>query len=364
MMTDRTLPVEAFAASQITTAWLRRVLAAGGLSNAPVVDFTVAAVGTGQAATSCRITLEYDGDSTGLPATLIAKFPSDDELARTTAALRGTYLREVRFYRDLQPWISIRTPQCYFAEINDPGPAFAVVLEDLFPADQGDQLAGCDVEFARAALRELVGLHAPTWRDRSILDLPWVNSDYPNLPAILAKVYQDGLPQFMARCAPGLAPDELAFLERLGRVDEYPCFPARKSYCVVHNDFRLDNFLYVPSSNVDTVHIVDWQTYGSGNPMTDVAYFLGGCLLPEVRAEVEADLVINYHCWLTENDVHGYSLDECWEDYRRGSYHGLMYAMAGMTNVAASDRGDELFKTMAQRHTRQILDLAADDFID
>jgi hypothetical protein len=41
-----------------------------------------------------------------------------------------------------------------------------------------------------------------------------------------------------------------------------------------------------------------------------------------------------------------------------------MYAMAGMTNVAASDRGDELFKTMAQRHTRQILDLAADDFIN
>ena len=152
-------------------------------------------------------------------------------------------------------------------------------------------------------------------------------------------------------------------LQRLGAQNEYPGFPEDKLYCVVHNDFRLDNFLYEEDRIAETLHVVDWQTYGSGNPMTDVAYFLGGCLLPEVREAVEKSLVAEYHDQLVASGVTDYDRDECWQDYRVGAFHGLMYAMAGMVHVTRSARGDDMFRTMAQRHTRQVLDLGADDLL-
>ena len=354
---------EAFAISQMTTDWLSRALSAAGVNDAQVLGFRTTPVGTGQAALCCRIELDGTARDANLPRSIIGKFPADDEASRASATQGGTYLREVEFYRVLQPLVSIRTPRCHLAEIRDRGPEFALLLEDLAPADQGDQIAGCDEPFAREALLQLIGLHAPTWRDSAILKLPWVNSYHPHRAKFMMQIYKHGLPAFLDRCAHGLTTEEIAFLQRLGQEEEYPCFAENRIFCVVHNDFRLDNFLYEEDRVADTLHVVDWQTYGSGNPMTDVAYFLGGCLLPEVRSAVETELVAEYHENLTASGVTGYTLGECWDDYRIGAFHGLMYAMAGMVHVTRSERGDEMFATMAQRHARQVLDLGADDVL-
>jgi hypothetical protein len=350
-----------FGVSDITVPWLNQVLAGAGYREPGVLGFRVEPVGTGQAAICCRIVLEITKATLELPASLVAKFASDDATSRATAASGGTYLREVQFYRELQSRVSIRTPRCYVAEMRDGGPDFVLLLEDLTPAQQGNQIAGCDESLAAAALGELVGLHAPTWGEDSILKLPWVQSSHPERPKLLMQIYRRGLEPFLERCGDGLDAEEVAFLDRLAARDDYPDFPETKSYCVVHNDFRLDNFLYVEGREADTFRTVDWQTYGAGNPMTDVAYFIGGCLLPPLRAKVERDLVGEYHDQLLAAGVSGYDLEECWSDYRRGAYHGLMYAMAGMVHVSQSERGDELFRTMARRHIRQVLDLGADE---
>ncbi len=51
---------------------------------------------------------------------------------------------------------------------------FVLVLEDMTPAEQGDQITGCDVATAELAVRELARLHGPRWNDPTLDDLDWL----------------------------------------------------------------------------------------------------------------------------------------------------------------------------------------------
>ena len=67
---------------------------------------------------------------------MIGKYPSDDENSRQTGVALLNFLREVRFYQELQSRVTIRTPRCYYAEIIEEGPEFFLLLENLAPAEQ------------------------------------------------------------------------------------------------------------------------------------------------------------------------------------------------------------------------------------
>ncbi len=66
-----------------------------------------------------------------------------------------------------------------------------------------------------------------------------------------------------------------------------------------------------------------------------------------------------YHADLVAAGVEGYDWDRCWLDYRRGTWAGLIMAVARRMLVERTDRGDEMFMTMASRHSRHALDLDA-----
>lgn len=349
---------------EITAPWLERVLEQSGLGQHKVKAVTVSRVGTGQASSCCRIVPEYADPQISLPRSLVAKLPASDEGSRKGGAENLTYLSEVEFYRHVRPLITMRAPRCFLAEIDGNGPDFVLVLEDLAPAVQGDQITGCSPALARIALAELVGLHAPTWENRAILDQKWMKQPNPAMGGFVAQIYRQGLPKFMDRCASNLQTDEIDLLRRAAVPDIFPSeFPALKPRCLVHNDYRLDNFLFDPTGKSDAFHVVDWQTYGVNNPMRDVSYFLGGCLLPDDRRTHEQALVRQYHERLCSAGVKDYAWDECWSDYRQAAFHGLMNAMAAMTFVTPTERGDRLFGVMAQRHARQIIETSADEFL-
>jgi hypothetical protein len=69
--------------------------------------------------------------------------------------------------------------------------------------------------------------------------------------------------------------------------------------------------------------------------------------------------VHRYHDGLLAAGVDGYEWDRCWTDYRRGTYAGLVMAVAASMLVERTERGDEMFLTMAHRHARHALDLDA-----
>ena len=75
-----------------------------------------------------------------------------DQPAARRASTR-TYEIEAGFYRDLAATLPVRTPRCHHAAHDPETDAYVVLLEDVAPAVQGDQMAGCSVDEIAAADR-------------------------------------------------------------------------------------------------------------------------------------------------------------------------------------------------------------------
>jgi len=339
--------------------WLTGMLRAAGFAGVVVRGFTAERIGTGQLGRCIRYALDLAGGGAGVPRSLVGKFPSEDPTSRATGVALGLYRKEVEFYRTLAPRLSISTPRCYFAEVDGRGPDFALILEDMAPALPGDQIAGCSPEVARAAVLELVGLHAPTWNDAALRALDWVVESSGGTRALYAQCF----PGFLARYGSALEPDVIAILARVvestGPPFEYPDLP----FSIVHIDFRLDNLLIDSARQPPRVTVVDFQSFVLGSPLSDVAYFMGASLLPEVRRPIEREIVRAYHARLVEAGVRDYAWDRCWIDYRRGAFAGFAVAVVASMIVQETARGNEMFLAMASRHGRHALDLEAEEFL-
>ncbi len=343
----------------ITAAWLTDRLRENGHPHAEVRGFTATRVGTGQIGKCIRFTLDVAGTDSAAPRSLVGKFPSDDPTSRQTGVALRNFLKEVSFYRELQTRLTIRTPRCYYAAIEGEGPEFALLLEDLAPARQGDQLAGTSVAVARAAVLELVGLHAPSWCDPSLRGIDWLGEPNEMAVEMVRGLYRSQLPGFLDRYGDRLAPDEADIIARVADSHGPPFELLHDPFAVVHIDYRLDNLLIDEQASPPRIAVVDWQSLTLGSPLSDVAYFLGAGLLPETRREVEREIVRAYHGTLTAAGVSGYDFERCWADYRRGTFAGFVVTVVASMIVERTARGDEMFIAMARRHSRHALDLGA-----
>jgi Phosphotransferase enzyme family len=326
----------------LTPAWLSGVL------DATVSDVSFTPVGTGQMSGCYRLSLRYAAGEG--PATLIAKLPSPDPAVREGGAT--TYATEVRFYRDIASTVAIRAPECSCALVNDDGTSFVLLLEDMSPAEQGDQIDGCTLEQAHDALVNLAGLHGPRWCDESLHAIP-------------------GLAPFGAEAAEGMG---IAFgmmvepfIERFGTADDdadvlrafaphvarwMPGRPDR--FGLVHGDYRLDNLMFATPAGGPPCTAVDWQLVAVGLPARDLGFFLGTGLQPDERARHERALVAAYHDALVAHGVGSYSAEQCWDDYRTGLFQGPLITVLGAMYATRTERGDEMFVTMTERCCRAI----------
>lgn len=345
----------------ITPAWLNTVLA-GALGGARVVAVKTARVGTGHVGDSFRIALDFDRP-TNAPASLVAKLPSADPASRATAAAMRTYEVEVGFYREMATRLPIRTPRCYHVAYEPASDEFVLLLEDLAPARQGDQIAGCSLEHALLAVQELPKLHAPRWGDPQLAAIPWLNRADPassgGMPTLVANLFEG----FRTRYADRLDADVLELAERL--MPALPAYFANRpgAWTVTHGDFRLDNLMFGTDAGGPPIAVLDWQTAALGPGISDLSYFIGASLMPDARRRHEKDLVRLYHYRLVAAGVDSLSWEECWTEYRRYAFAGLIMAIAASMLVMRNARGDEMFIAMAQRHGRQALDLESEKLI-
>ena len=339
---------------QVTPDWLTTVLrAAGATDEGTVLDVHATPVGTGQVGECVRFGLTWDDADAG-PATVLGKFPSDDETSRATATAVRTYEVETRFYQQLRSRVDIAAPVPHYAQIDMATHDFAIVMNDLAPAEQGDQIAGCTPDEAAIAVEEVAKLHAPLWGDSTLAGLEWMNRSSPEgLRGIVDMVW----PGFLERYAGRLDPEvEAAGSSLVERLEAYLSWRPEQ-LTAVHGDYRLDNMLFDPSPGGVPMTTVDWQTVSHGPGVQDVAYFIGTGLEPGLRAEVERDLVKEYHATLRAGGVKDQSFDACWDQYRRYAFAGFIMAMISSMIVGQTDRGDEMFMAMANRSGRMALDL-------
>jgi hypothetical protein len=235
-------------------------------------------------------------------------------------------------------------------------------MEDLAPATQGDQIAAGSAQQAERVVDEAAALHAPRWGDASLLDLDFLPQPSADGSKLLAGLYQAFLPEFTTRYAEQLGPDCMGVVVKLGRGLESWSLGSTAPMTVTHGDFRLDNMMF-PADDQDRVAVVDWQTVGVGAGTADLAYYIGGGLLAEGRRKHEDQLVRRYWEALGARGVTGYGWDECWSDYRRSTFSGVVMAVIASILVEQTARGDEMFIAMCSRAAQQALDLDSEEFL-
>jgi aminoglycoside/choline kinase family phosphotransferase len=348
--------VEPADAADLSAPAMNRLLA--GHVRGTVVATRVEPIGTGQMADSARVFLTYDRDDAG-PATIVAKFPSHDPVSRATANAVRNYEIETSFYRALAPRLPVRAPRCLHVSYDPSTDGFLLLLEDLGPARPGDQLAGCTVDQAALAVAELPRLHAPLWGDPDLANHAWLHRASDEAREGTIELYQGVFPGFAERYSSRVDPDVLALAERFAT--NLPAYYRRapEPVSVVHGDYRLDNLLFGTAGGGPPVGVVDWQTVYHGAPVTDLAYFLGAGLLPDARRGHEVELVRLYRQGMAAMGV-PLAEDELWEQYRLFTMAGLFMAVVASMIVKQTDRGDEMFMAMANRHGRHALDLDAE----
>ena len=319
-------------------------------------EVTATRIGTGQVAMSLRLDLEWvDGTDADAPDTVIAKIPAPEPQSREAARLMRTYHLEVGFYRDVSPLVSIPHPQAFHAAIDDPSGDFTLLMATA-PGEVGDQLAGCTFAQAAAMVDAAVGLHAPTWnRVDALGSLPWLGLPDPAAIAMRVGAYAMLLPGFQQRFADRLSAEVLEAASWLGDHLGEVIAAYRSPMCLTHGDFRLDNMLFVDTASTSAVTVLDWQTVGFGRGATDVAYGIGSGLVGDERRRHEAALVDRYIDGLAAAGVDVVA-DDVRIDYRLGTVSGLAMAVIASQLVASTERGDEMFAVMAERHAAQMAD--------
>jgi hypothetical protein len=345
----------------IDVVWLNQRLVEAG-HDVELAGFSQADVGTGQVGRCICYQLQYGSQVADAPASLVAKFSSDDPTSRDTGQAMKTYRTEVDFYRHIAPKVSIRVPKCYYAEIDDEDREHLLLMQDMAPAQQGDQVTGCSVEVARQAVLELVGLQAPTWQDDSWQSLLGRVQDGPF--ADMKGLYNNTMPGFVERYAEGMDASHIRFIEAIGAADQCPMFEFHgEHFALEHYDFRLDNVMIDERRATPVITTVDWQSVRVGKPLNDVAYFIGSGLPVGLRREAVMDILREYHAALLAAGVEGFDWDTCYREYRKGIYAGFAVSIVAPVLVVRTDRGDEMFTTMASRYAQMALDHGIEEFL-
>lgn len=344
----------------VTSEWLTDVLRHGGAIGdaTKVTSFGAKAIGTGQVGANVRYQLAYEG--TPGPASIVCKFSARDPQSAATGVQSLNYESEVAFYRCVAETVDVSRPHCYFAEVLSGTADVVLVMEDLAPAEQGDQLAGCTVAEAMAAVDEAAKLHGPRWGYPAPREMPWLDGSSTQglLIGMLGTIWDAFVERYRTRLDPVTleAGPQIAVLAP--KLLSIP--PA--ALTLVHSDFRLDNMLFGGSR---PLVVVDWQTLQLGVGPSDVAYFLGSAFDTEVRRSCERELVTRYHRSLVDDyGVSDYPFDRCWDDYVRASYASLLMAACASMVVGRTDRGDAMFMAMANRSAQMAADLDAPTVIN
>ena len=272
-------------------------------------------------------------------ASLVAKFPSPSEGNRAVAHLYNMYGREVEFYQHIAPRLSLRTPECYFAEFDPETQDFVLLIEDLLDFEIGDRVVGCSLDQARSVFSTVAELHASAWQpDASFGLIPHNN---PAQRDRMIAGFDMGWPVVMEAFRELVPDSALIAGEKMAQATpwllEEMCKPP---LCLTHADVRLDNVFF----GEDEICLVDWQSVCTSGPEQDLAYFLTQSVPLELQ--LSHDLKGFYFDELVARGVE-YSKERFDKRYKISALYLLNYAVIiACTLDLGNERGQALGRTL------------------
>ena len=207
--------------NEITAEWMTGALRGSGTIGADVrvdsVNLDAAEAGVGFMGEVGSVGLVYDGDATGAPAVVVAKFPTRSPEIRTMMHPTRIYEREHRFYAELAAQSPLRTPDVYHVTCS-PAAAepfdeeYMLLMEDLSALTLGDQVAGTTPEQAHAALVGLAAHHARFWNGAGLENADYIPVINGPLNQAGSAIYEASLPGFMEHFGDSIKPELASFV--------------------------------------------------------------------------------------------------------------------------------------------------------
>jgi hypothetical protein len=341
--------------AEITAEWLEHELRTGGVIG-PTDRITSVTVdelgeGVGMLGDLARVAIEFDPPGVG-PASVVVKLPTGAHVNRQRGMTFGFYEREANFYRYIGNegrTGGLRVPQCYASPMDPPSERFALILEDLASDFRmPDQVAGLQLDDARAAITALGRFHSVWWEADELHDLDWLPPTNGPITKQAGPVFRQAWPVFLERFGDLIPDGGHAIGEAVG-----PCFEqllddgADGPHSIVHTDFRLDNLFFDGPS--DEVALIDWQLITSGGAVYDISYLLGQSMDRESRNRHEKDLLRLWHDTLVANGVSDYTYDDAWDGYRRSALVNLVIPVSLADMDHGNERGLQLVQMLSDR---------------
>lgn len=327
-----------YSIEDVTAGWLSRGLQEFGvIQDCAVTDFSMEVLGdqVGFNGEVAIIAPTYTPPCAAAPASLALKIPTASK-NRILGQTMGLYEKEIRFYRDLQPGLRIRTPRHYYSALDvadDPDVIlsrlqgmnrlpiwiirgimalanrfvagnprrYALLIEDLSDYRMGDQAAGCSHDDVRNIVSTMARLHGQFWASESLGGMSWI-TPYAVTSRIMQMRFLQGVDRYLADAGASLTPerrDLVGWLRNNGieLTERFGAEPAT----LLHGDFRLDNICFDDATG--EIVLFDWQTMLAGPGASDLAYFISATL-PEDTEEAEVNELIDlYHGELSRQGI-------------------------------------------------------------
>jgi aminoglycoside phosphotransferase (APT) family kinase protein len=234
-----------------------------------------------------RIRLEYAGASSA-PPTMFAKLPPTAPPRRDTIIATGMGQREVRFYANLAPKLSLRVPETHAAVTEEDG-SFALLLEDLSAGEclVSDGTWGIAPDAAAGALEDLAEMHV-RFEDpaRRAAEAPWVAVSSPS-NAYGAPMLRYGIEHHRDRLTDAFVEISEIYIEKH---EQLQALWHAGAPTVIHGDTHIGNLFM----DGDRVGFLDWGIINLNTPMREVSYFLTMAMNPDDRRAHERDLLRHY----------------------------------------------------------------------
>lgn len=316
---------------EITADWLASVL------QRPVHGFTSEPIGVGVGILGVLYRLHLEG--AGEPSSVVVKMSSPFAENRAFGAGYTLYEKEVRFYQQAAGRVPVRTPRCWFSEIDDTNEWFCIVMEDIADGVSPDQIAGLSFDEAAAVVDALAGLHGTYWDSPELDRMTWL----PRLDAPQFLAAQDNsialFPMFEERYGPSLGKEHTDLVRELGpHIAELLTWWASKGpETLTHSDVRGDNLLFVGPPSLENAVVLDWQMAVRSRGAYDLVYFIIGSLAVEDRRAWEGALIQRYVDRLAKEFGIEYPLEQC----RREMREWTLVLVSTMPALAAADTGNE-----------------------
>lgn len=260
-----------------------------------------------------RVVLRYanDGEDIPFPKSMILKMEHENKTNDMVKTLQ-LYSREWTFYEGVSRQVATRVPRVYAIVRDEKGLPFGVMMEDLQSIESAVCKTVLTTKDGKTVVAELARLHAQFW-NRTPHSIKKIND--PSFKGIADKM-QNRWSVFAAKWENKLFEDAVSNGEII--LHHLPWIQDRLSqppFTLCHGDVSRSNIFFLKVME-EVPAFVDWQYVSASKGISDLAFFILSSFPIKEHAQLEHQLIEVYHRALRLNGIYGYSLKQCWHDYR------------------------------------------------